>query len=107
MKSQPMFFVSSPFANEATGQVLGYAAYSHKILALKLIANLEKHGNVRYVRDDLDLNAHLFLEEENSHSEYIFIYVGPPTDSWTSSKCQNFILFSFTFTDQFGIKYDF
>jgi glycosyltransferase involved in cell wall biosynthesis len=97
MKSKPVIFVSSPFASDAIEEILGFAAYSHKILALKLIPALEKHVDVRYVKNEQELNFHLVLLEKNAPSEYVFIYVGPPEDSWTSARCRNIILFTWEF----------
>jgi hypothetical protein len=97
MREKPIFFISSPYAKQSTQEVLGQAAYSHKILAEKIVIFLKEAFSVHYVVDQKDLENHLILSK--SKIKNYFIYVGPPDFSWTSPKCRNYLLLTWEFPD--------
>jgi hypothetical protein len=96
--SNLVFFISSPFAAEDVNKVLGYAGYSHKILADKLGEFLNLRHQSVYVRNDSEIKAKL-LARNRTDEEYFFIYVGPPEGSWESLSCFNLILLTWEFPD--------
>jgi hypothetical protein len=96
MRKKPIFFISSPYSKVLTQEVLGYAAYSHKILAEKIVNFLKESFKVHYVVDQKDLEYYL---SSNSKSQKYFLYIGPPDFSWTSPSCTNYLLFTWEFPD--------
>ena len=64
MREKPIFFISSPYAKQSSQEVLGHAAYSHKILAEKIVIFLKEAFSVHYVVDQKDLENHLILTDK-------------------------------------------
>ena len=97
MRQKPIFFISSPYSETSTQEVLGHSAYSHKILAEKIIDFLKESFSVHYVVNQKDLDYHLNFS--NSADKNYFLFVGPPDLSWASLKCRNYLLFTWEFPD--------
>jgi hypothetical protein len=55
-RQQPIFFVSSPYPRDGSNEILGFAAYSHKILAEKVMHYLEPSFEIEYVADEDELH---------------------------------------------------
>jgi len=97
-KERPVFFISSPYPLEQAKEILGFAAYSHKILAEKILHYLKPFFDVEYVFDENELEARVLIRG-GKLEKYYLLYVGPPEGSWTSTLCKNILVFTWEFPD--------
>lgn len=97
-KERPVFFISSPYPREQAKEILGLAAYSHKILAEKILHCLKPFFDVEYVFDKNELEARVVIRG-GKLERYYLLYVGPPEGSWTSTLCKNILVFTWEFPD--------